>query len=126
MTPSEIIQADHKRFGHGPNDTAHLMQTMMTMIKQNAAHLIQNGDSLLFITNLDRQNAEVSIFTADSPLKIKSSLKYFVGQVKQAGFKRMYGEDGGPVLNKTLKLLGKLGLNIQKSDKPGYLWMADL
>jgi len=126
MTPSQIIAADHKRFGHGPDDTAHLMKTMMLMIQKNAAHLIQHGDSLLFITNLDKQNAEVSIFTADSPLKIKSSLKYFVNQVRHAGFKRMYVEDGGPMLNKTLKILEKFGLNIQKSDKPGYLWMADL
>ena len=126
MTPSEIIKADHERFGHSQADTARLMETMNAMIQKNVGHLIQHGDSLLFITNLDKNNAEVSIYTADSPVKIKSALKYFVGQVKHAGFKRMYGEDGGPVLQKTLKLLKNLGVAVQKSDKPNFLWMADL
>jgi hypothetical protein len=126
MTPSEIIQADHKRFGHSQADTARLMETMNAMIQKQVGHLIQHGDSLLFVVNIDKNDADVSIYTADSPTKIKSALKYFVGQVKHAGFKRMYGEDGGPVLQKTLKLLKGLGVNIQKSDKPHYLWMADL
>ena len=51
---------------------------------------------------------------------------YFIKQVKQAGFNKVYGEDGGPILNKTLQLLGKLGLKIEKSDSPKYYWMASL
>ena len=126
MTPSEIIKADHERFGHSQADTARLMETMQAMIQKGIGHLVQHGDSVLFITNLDRKNAEVSVYTADSPLKIKSALKYFVSQVKHAGFKKMYGEDGGPVLQKTLKILKKFGVNVQKSDNPKYLWMAEL
>ena len=126
MTPSKIIQADHKRFGHNQKDTARLAETMQAMIKKNMAHLIQHGNSLLFLVNLGNKSAEINFFTADSPQKIKSSMVYFIKQVKQAGFNKVYGEDGGPILNKTLQLLGKLGLKIEKSDNPKYYWMASL
>lgn len=96
------------------------------MIQKNTAHLIQHGDSLLFLVNLGNRAAEINFFTTDSPQKVKSAMAYFIKQTKQAGFNRVYGENGGPILNKTLKLLGKLGLNIQKSDKPHYYWMSNL
>ena len=126
MTPSQIIQADYKRFGHSQADTARLMETMQAMIQKNMAHLIQHGDSLLFLINLGNKSAEINFFTADSPQKIKSAMVYFIKQVKHAGFNKVYGQDGGPILNKTLPLLEKLGLKIEKSDKPTYYWMANL
>ena len=126
MTPSQIIIADHKRFGHDQKDTARLMETMQAMIEKNTAHLIQHGDSLLFLVNLGNKAAEINFFTADSPQKIKSSMVYFIKQVQQAGFKKVYGENGGPILNKTLHLLEKLGLNVEKSDNKQYYWMAEL
>lgn len=126
MTPSQIIAADHKRFGHGQDDTARLMQGMNTAIQKNLGHLIQHGDSLLFLVNLGHKAAEINFFTADSPQKIKSSMVYFIKQVKKAGFNKVYGEDGGPIMNKTLHLLEKLGLDIEKADIPHYYWMAEL
>lgn len=124
MTPSEIIQADHKRFGHSQADTARLMETMNAMIKKGVGYLLQHGDSLLFITNLGQKSAELSFYTTDTPQKIKSSMAYFIKQVKKSGFEKVYGEDGGPVLQKTLQLLKSLGVDVQKSDKPKFLWMA--
>jgi len=126
MTPSQIIAADHKRFGHSQADTARLMETMQAMIQKNMAHLVQHGNSLLFLVNLGNKAAEINFFTADSPQKIKSSMVYFIKQVKNAGFNKVYGEDGGPILNKTLQLLDKLGLNVEKSDSPKYYWMSEL
>lgn len=126
MTPSEIISEDHKRFGHSQADTARLMETMQAMIEKQVGHLVQHGDSLLFLANLGNKSAEISFFTTDTPQKIKSAMVYFIKQVKQAGFNKVYGQDGGPVLNKTLPLLEKLGLKIKKADKPTYYWMADL
>lgn len=124
MTPSEIIQADHKRFGHSQADTARLMETMNAMIQKGVGHLVQHGDSLLFITNLGQKSAELSFYTADTPQKIKSSMAYFIKQVRKSGFEKVYGEDGGPVLQKTLQLLKGLGVDVQRSDKPKFLWMA--
>ena len=126
MTPSEIITADLKRFGHSQADTARLMETMQAMIQKQVGHLVQHGDSLLFIANLGNHSAEISFFTNDTPQKIKSAMVYFIKQVKHAGFNKVYGQDGGPILNKTLPLLEKLGLKIEKSDKPTYYWMANL
>ena len=126
MTPSQIITEDHKRFGHSQSDTARLMDTMQAMIKKNAAHLVQHGNSLLFLVNLGNKAAEINFFTADTPNKVKSAMTAFIKQTKTSGFTRVYGENGGPVLNKTLPLLEKLGLKIQKSNNPRYYWMADL
>lgn len=126
MTPSEIIKADYARYGHSEQDVARLFFTMKRLIDAKAGFLLQDGDSVLFITNLDGKKAEVAIYTADSPLKIKSALKHFMEQVKHAGFEEVYGEDGGPVLNKTLAILKKLGLKVQDSDIPRYKWMAKL
>lgn len=126
MTPSEIISEDHKHFGHSQEDTARLMETMQAMIQKQVGHLVQHGDSLLFLANLGNKSAEINFFTTDTPQKIKSAMVYFIKQVKQAGFNKVYGQDGGPILNKTLPLLEKLGLKIEKSDKPTYYWMADL
>lgn len=126
MKPSEIIKADYERYGHSEQDVARLFHGMKRLIDAKAGFLLQDGDSVLFITNLDGKKAEVALYTADSPIKIKSALKHFMDQVKQAGFKQVYGEDGGPVLNKTLAILKKLGLKVKDSDIPRYKWMADL
>lgn len=126
MTPSEIIKADYERYGHSEQDVSRLFFSIKRLIDSKAGFLLQDGDSVLLITNLDGKKAEVALFTADSPLKIKSALKHFMEQVKQAGFKEVYGEDGGPVLNKTLAILKKLGLKVTDSDIPRYKWMAKL
>ena len=125
MTPSQIIAADHQRFGHDAEDTKRLMQAIVTMVNKHMATLVQNGDSLLLLTMIAPKTAELSFFTAEtSPQKIKSAIQYFIGQVKKSGVTKVYGQDGGPVLNKTLELLKSLGVNVEKSDKHQFLWMA--
>ena len=126
MTPSEIITEDQKRFGHSQEDTARLLETMVAMKNKHQAIVIQFNDSVLFLINLGKGCGEINFFTCDTPQKVKSAMQHFIKETKKGGFKRVYGEDGGPILQKTLQLSTSLGLKIQNSNIERYKWMADL
>jgi S-adenosylmethionine/arginine decarboxylase-like enzyme len=126
MTPSEIITEDQKRFGHSQKDTDRLLETMVALVHQKGAQVIKFNNSVLFIINLGHGAGEINFFTCDTPQKVKSAMAHFIKQVKNGGFTKVYGEDGGPILNKTLKLLTSLGLKVKDSNIPRYKWMADL
>jgi outer membrane PBP1 activator LpoA protein len=126
MTPSQIITQEAQKVGY---DADVMLRKINKLVQGKAATLIQKNDSLLLLISIAKGVDEVHLFTVDSPAKIAESLRYFVKQVKQSGIKTLYGPAGGKQseeLKKTLALLDKLGLNVQKSNMPRYSWMAEV
>ena len=120
MTPTEIIFADCKRNGVDPNIMA---QYVAGMIQEKKGVLLSANNSLLLITFLGDDTAELHLFTADTPLTLMKSLTEFINDIKQSELKRVYGDsDNEEILN----LLRRLGIDVMESDREGFNWMANV
>jgi len=118
MKPSEIIQKDAERLGY---DGDVITRKVINVVKLGAGILLQEGDSLLLLIGLPNNNAELHLFTADSPLNLSKSLRKFIEKIRKSDMNAVYGSGEIPQI---LKMLNKLGVETSVSDLPNYRWMA--
>jgi len=120
MTPSEIMAADAKRQGVDPSA---ILTTASKLIKGGLATVIQENNSVLLLTFIDRLDVELHLFTADSPLTLAKSLMSFINTIKQSELRRVYGKADNSGI---LEMLKRIGVNVLPSDKPQFNWMAEV
>jgi hypothetical protein len=118
MTPSEIIRKDAAREDY---DADIVIRKIHKLVSNNAAILLQANDSLLLLIALPDNDAELHLYTADSPLTLAKSLKEFIQKIRDSEIETVYGSAEIP---QTLDLLKRLGVDVQPSDKKNYYWMA--
>jgi hypothetical protein len=118
MTPSEIIRKDAAREDYNPDI---VIRKIQKLVENKGAVLLQENDSLLLLIGLPDNDAELHLYTADSPLTLAKSLRGFVQKIRDSEIETVYGSAEIP---QTLELLKRLGVDVQPSDKEGYYWMA--
>ena len=124
MTPSEIITQEAQSIG-GDSDV--MLRKIDKLVKSKAAILLQKNDSILLLISIAKSVVELHIFTVDRPAKAIEAIKFFVEKIKESDIKTVYGSGNlaqDDKLNKTLKILDKMGVDVQKSNLPRYQWMA--
>ena len=124
MTPSEIITQEAQSIG-GDSDV--MLRKIDKLVKSKAAILLQKNDSILLLISIAKSVVELHIFTVDRPAKTIEAIKFFVEKIKESDIKTVYGSGNlaqDDKLNKTLKILDKMGVDVQKSNLPRYQWMA--
>ena len=120
MTPSEIIMADAKRQGV---DHKVVLETSAKLIRSKLATIIQENNSVLLLTFIDKVDVELHLFTADSPLALAKSLMGFIRTIKESELRRVYGKADNSGI---LEMLKRIGVEIKESDKPQFNWMAEV
>jgi hypothetical protein len=118
MTPTEIVRQDAIREDY---DADIVLRKMSKLLSAKGALLLQSNNSLLLLIGLPDNDAELHLYTADSPLTLAKSLKEFVQKIRDSEVETVYGSAEIP---QTLELLKRLGVDVQPSDKKGYYWMA--
>lgn len=118
MTPSEIITQNIKAHGKDP---APVLKWMGSLLKSKDALLLKYGDSVLFLKRIGAGEAELHLFTVDSPRALVSALKDFVAKVRASDLKKVYGKADNQQIVQALKMVG---VQVSDSDKPKYNWMA--
>jgi hypothetical protein len=118
MTPTEIVRQDAIREDY---DADIVLRKMSKLLSAKGALLLQSNNSLLLLIGLPDNDAELHLYTADSPLTLAKSLKEFVQKICDSEVETVYGSAEIP---QTLELLKRLGVDVQPSDKKGYYWMA--
>ena len=124
MTPSEIITQEAQSIG---GDADVMLRKIDKLVKSKAAILLQKNDSILLLISIAKSVVELHIFTVDRPAKAIEAIKFFVEKIKESDIKTVYGSGNlaqDDKLNKTLKILDKMGVDVQKSNLPRYQWMA--
>lgn len=124
MTPSEIITQEAHTIG---GDADVLLRKIDKLVDSKAAVLLQKNDTLLLLIAIAKGMAELHIFTVDRPAKVVEAVKYFVEKIKDSDIKVVYGSGNTAQdvkLKKTLDILDRLGVDVQKSNQPDYQWMA--
>jgi coenzyme F420-reducing hydrogenase delta subunit len=124
MTPSQIITKEAQTIG---GDADVVLRKVNKLVQSKAAILLQKNDTLLLLISIAKGMVELHIFTADRPARVVEAMKYFVEKIKDSDIKSVYGSGNttqDAKLKKTLDVLDRLGVDIQKSNMPGYQWMA--
>lgn len=118
MTPTEIIRQDALREDY---DADIVLRKISKLLSSKMGILLKSNNSLLLLIALPDNDAELHLYTADSPLTLAKSLKEFVQKIRNSEVETVYGSAEIP---QTLELLKRLGVDVQPSDKEGYYWMA--
>ena len=118
MNPSDIIRKECEKQNADFNE---VMIKIFALLKKKLAVLMRQNDSLLLVTQLGDGDVELHLFTQDPPLTLFKSIKYFIDQIRNSDIRAVYGR----AMNQSIiDVLKRLGVKIEKSDKPEYNWKA--
>ena len=118
MNASEIIAQNSEQLGMDPREA---VAAIAGAIKNKVAFLLQQNDSVLYIKPISEVDAEIHLFTMDSPLVLAKSISYFFNILKKGHYKNFYIKENNPQI---IELLKRVGVPVQHSDKPEYNWKA--
>jgi len=121
MTPSEIILNDKTSIRDGAKK---VLAAIVSAVNTGAAVMLQKNNSLAVFIGLGNDAVEVHLYTVDSAMALASALKYFHEKMVESHIKRVYAQE--PAEKNLISLLKSVGINVQKSNKPEYTWMADV
>jgi NhaP-type Na+/H+ and K+/H+ antiporter len=125
MKPTEIINAEYQKLGKDPSK---FLRALNIALNKKLAIIMQENDTVLLLIATNDDNAELHLFTQDSPIKLAKALSRFVDKIRKSDLKAVYGpkEDvpNSNRLQQTLTMLKTLGVDVQPSDNPKYEWMA--
>ena len=125
MKPTEIISAEYQKLGKDPSK---FLRALNIALNKKLAIIMQENDTVLLLIATNDDNAELHLFTQDSPIKLAKALSRFVDKIRKSDLKAVYGpKENVPNSNRlqqTLTMLKTLGVDVQPSDNPKYEWMA--
>jgi|LakMenEpi03Aug12_release.lakeMendotaPanAssembly.Ray.scaffolds.fasta_scaffold1423894_2 hypothetical protein len=120
MTPSEIILRD--KYSQADNPKKVLMG-ISRIIKSGNGVLLQKNNSVLFLIRLGEGDVELHLYTVDPPQSLASAVQYFIEKIRNSDLKKVYfikPRSGEQIV----KMLQMYGVDIQKSDREQYAYMA--
>lgn len=122
MTPSEIILRDQYSQADDPKK---VLMGIARIVESGNGILLQKNNSLLLLIRLGDGAVEPHLYTVDAPQSLASAIQYFIEKVKDSDIKKAYFRKpkGGEQIVKMLKIYG---MDIQKSDREEYAYMAEL
>lgn len=118
MTPSQIISAEMQKTGKDPAES---LRAIGVTINARMGSLLQENNSVLFLRQIAPHTAQLDLFTADQPFTLARSLREFVRKIRKSQIKKVYGTDNP---RQILEILKRMKVDVVKSDKPEFTWMA--
>jgi len=124
LPPSKIIMDDLSRKAT-PEEVQQTLQALSQFNEQGKLFILQENNTIIVLISIDDGIVEAHLFTLDNALTMARSFKILLEELKRSHLKRMYSnvDDDTP---RILALMSKFGVQSQESDKPEYVWMADI
>jgi NhaP-type Na+/H+ and K+/H+ antiporter len=119
LKASQIIQAKYDELG---KDSNKIMFGLSQLVQKQDAQILQEGDTVLVVIRMGNNQSQVDLFTQENPLQVTKAINEFVKKLKSSGITTIYGTKD----EQLTKILKYLDLNVESSDNPKYLWMAQL
>jgi len=120
MKPSEIILNDKESVKAGSQK---VLKAVGELVKNGAATLLQDGNSVLVLINLGEGDVELHLYTVDQPLQVARAVKTFIQKIRNSDIKAVYGT--APMDSPVVKMLEIQGVDVKESHKNDrYNWMA--
>ena len=120
MKPSEIILQDQYSQADNPKK---VLMSIDRIIKAGNGVLLQKNNSVLFLIRLGDGDVELHLYTVDPPQSLASAIQYFIEKIKASDIKKVYfikPKSGEQIV----RMLKTYGVDIQKSDRKQYAYMA--
>jgi hypothetical protein len=124
ISASQVIMKDLGRKA-SPEEVQKLMEFLVQLNEQGKLFMLKENNTVAVLISIGEGIVEAHLFSVDSPLTMARSLKIILDELKRSHLKRMYSNVDEDT-HKTLALVHKFGVETQQSDKPEYIWMADL
>ena len=117
---SELVEKEAIKFGMDPVKTS---KTLSKFIEDRTAFVLRNLDTVLLVKTIDKNNAELHLFSEDSPIIVAKSIKKFWKELALANIKTVYGLADN---DQIVKLMKAVHLPIEDSDRPQYNWKLNI
>jgi len=120
MTPSEIILRDQYSQADDPKK---VLMGIDRILKSGNGILLQKNNSVLFMIRLGKGDVELHLYTVDPPQSLASAIQYFIKKIQDSDLKKVYfikPKSGEQIV----RMLKTYGVDIQKSDRKEYAYMA--
>lgn len=120
MHPVDIITKDLQK--RGKNHTKYLHK-IEKLLEDGKGFLLHENQSVLLGVYLDNDHhdVELHLLSHDSPLQLAHSLSMFIDKIKKSHVRAVYGKADNEQI---VKLLKRLGVEVEDSDRKGYNWKA--
>ena len=118
MHPVEIITKDLQRRG---KDHTKYLHKIDNLLKNGKGFLLHENDSVLLGVYLDNHDVELHLLSHDSPLQLAHSLATFIDRIRKSHVRAVYGKADN---EQVIRLLKRLGVDVEDSDRHGYNWKA--
>lgn len=120
MTPSEIILRDQYSQADDPKK---VLLGISRVMKAGNGVILQKNNSVLFLIRLGEGDVELHLYTVDPPQSLASAIQYFIKKIQDSDLKKVYfikPKSGEQIV----RMLKTYGVDIQKSDRKKYAYMA--
>jgi hypothetical protein len=108
-----------------PENVQQVLQSLAQLNEQGKLFMLQENNTIAVLISIGDKIVEAHLFSVDKPLVMARSLKTILEELKRSHLDRMYSnvDEDTP---KLLALMQNFGITPAESDKPEYVWMADL
>lgn len=118
MHPVEIITKDLQKRGR---DHDKYLKKIDKLLNDGKGFLLHENQSVLLGVYLDNNDVELHLLSHDSPLQLAHSLATFIDKIRKSHVRAVYGKADN---EQVVKLLKRLGVDVEESDRKGYNWKA--
>ena len=117
----DIIKNDHTC---QDGEAERVLPIIYERLLEGNSLFVRQKNSLCFMTIVGFKKVESHFYSVDNAFSVVKAVKYFINQMKSAGFKVMYVKDFSDVKMKRMLEINKLA--IKPSDIQDYKYMVDL
>jgi hypothetical protein len=125
MPPSQIITADLGRTV-SPEELGQIFNNLGALNDEGKLFILQENNTIIVLISIANEVAEVHLFSVDEPLITARSIKVMLDELNRSHLKRIYGKVDNEDTPKMLALMNSFGMQVEQSDNPEYVWMANI
>lgn len=117
----EIIKKDHTCQN---GEAERVLPIIYDRLMEGNSIFIRKYNSLCFLTKVDLDKVEAHFYSVDTALYVVRAVKYFIDQMRSAGFSTMYVFDfSDPNMKRILEMIN---LEVKPSDMQCFKYMLNL
>ena len=124
LPPSQIITDDLERKA-SLEEVQQTIEYFDKANKEGKLFILQENNTIVVLVSIGDAVAEAHLYSVDTPITMARSMKVMLDELKRSHIKRIYSnvDEDTP---KIIALMQRFGTDIQESDNPNYVWMADV
>jgi hypothetical protein len=125
LPPSQIITTELEN-KVSLEEAAQIIETFGALMDQGKLFILQENNTIIVLISIGDNIVEVHLFSLDEPLKQAMSIKTMLQELNRSHLKRIYGNVDNEDTPKMLAFMNGFGMQVEESDNPEYVWMANI